>query len=233
MTKQLWQFNESPQRLNDTAREVVSLRHENRFLKVGLIFCLAITVALYLTACQSQSLGAKEGIYQRLSRLEGGQNWLWGGYVILLVWMLWGHFVRLGVRDIEARIVVAEAFGLVRDKELVMSIIPTPTKDGLFFLDKNQRPIAVVGISESGGIVGVYHKTGVLSATLTAIPSGGAVSTADTENKSVAVMGAQPFGGMLSIRYANGSTAIVMAATITEGAISIKDLFGAELWRAP
>jgi hypothetical protein len=233
MTKQLWQFNESPQRLNDIAREVVSLRRENRFLKVGLISCLVIAVVLYLTACQSQSVGAKGDIYQRLSRLEGGQALLWVYFFILLGSMLWDRFAWLSVKDIKARYVEAEAFGLVIGKEIVMAIVPNRTKDGLFIVDKNGQPVAQVTVGEFGGVVSVLHKTGKGGVVLTTIPWGGSVGVINNENKLVATMGAQEFGGSVGICYCDGSPIVAMSAVLTGGGITILDLLGNEVWTAP
>jgi hypothetical protein len=232
----LWsrsQLNENLQGDFSIIQQFSALRRENRFLKVGLIFCLVIAVALYLTACQSQSLGAKEDIYQRLSRLESNHALLC--VLILLVYILyvWDRFVRLSVRDIKARYVVAEAFGLVRDKELVMVIAPTPTNDGLFLADKNGQPVAQVTVGEFGGVVSVLHKTGKGGVVLTTIPWGGSVGVFNNENKLVAGMGAQEFGGSVGICYCDGSPLVDMSAVLTGGGIAILDLLGNKVWTAP
>jgi hypothetical protein len=193
------QLNENLQGDECILQQISALRRENRFLKFGLIFCLAITVALYLTACQSQSLGAKEDIYQRFSRLESSHALLWVFFFILLGSMLWDRFAWLSVKDIKARYVEAEAFGLVIGKEIVMAIVPNRTKDGLFIVDKNGQPVAQVTVGEFGGVVGVLHKTGKGGVVLTTIPWGGSVGVINNENKLVATMGAQEFGGTVGI----------------------------------
>jgi hypothetical protein len=227
------QHNENLQGDECILQQISALRRENRFLKVGLIFCLAITVALYLTACQSQSVGAKGDIYQRLSGLEGGQALLWVFFLILLGSMLWDRFAWLSVKDIKARYVEAEAFGLVIGKEIVMVIVPSPTKDGLLIVDKNWQPVASIVVTPFGGAVCVYHKTGALNAVLTAAPAGGSVFIYNTANKPVATMSAHEFGGLMGISYCDGSPLVSIAATLTGGGISITDLLGNKIWTAP
>ena len=229
------QHNENLQGDECILQQISALRRENRFLKVGLIFCLAITVALYLTACQSQSVGAKGDIYQRLSRLEGGQALLWVYFFILLGWMLLERLTwfGLGVKSIKARYVEAEAFGLVIGKEIVMVIVPSPTKDGLVIVDKNWQPVASIVVNPFGGAVGVHHKTGALSAVLTVAPAGGSVFIYNTANKPVATMSAHEFGGLMGICYCDGSPLVSIAATLTGGGISITDLLGNKIWTAP
>jgi hypothetical protein len=159
MTKQLWQFSESPQRLNDTAREVVSLRRENRFLKVGLIFCLVLSALPYLTGFQPTVIRASKVVTEKIEFVRDGKT------EIVITAHPKGNGLLVCNRN---GLPIAYFKGL--DVGNTMGVCNAQGKATILIAD---TPI--------GGSVSVYNKDDKLVASVVAMSHGGSVITWDNK----------------------------------------------------
>jgi hypothetical protein len=197
MTKQLWQFNESPQRLNDIAREVVSLRRENRFLKVGLIFCLVLSAMPYLTGFQPTVIRASKVVTKRIEFVRDGKT-----VMSFSLHPKRDELVILGRGELPA-------IGIARGED--GGTIGTYNKGG--------KLVAVMGALPEGGTVQVNNKDGKLVAGMGASLIGGGVEVRNNNDKTVAVMMADLEGGGVAVSNNNDKTVAAMIAKLEGGGL--------------
>jgi hypothetical protein len=211
MTKQLWQFNESPQRLNDIAREVVSLRRENRFLKVGLIFCLVLSALPYLTGFQPTVIRASKVVTERI------------------------EFVRDGKTMMSISLIPKSDGLVIRDRDELPAVGITRDKDGglIGVYGKGSELVAGMMASPLGGIVSVRNNDNKVVALMTALPDGGGVSANNNDSEPVAVMGAHPLGGSVYVCDSKGNPLASVEATLIGGKLELKTPSGRTVWSAP
>jgi hypothetical protein len=184
MTKQLWQFSESPQRLNDIAREVVSLRRENRFLKVGLVFCLVLSALPYLTGFQPETISAKRVVTERI------------------------EFVRDGKTDASITVHL-KGNGLAvldRDGSPIAFFARGILGNGMGVYNAKGSVAVVIADMPGGGLVGVYNKDGKPTAALDTGLFGGAVCVYDNEGHILALMDAFQNHGTIELKTPSGRT---------------------------
>jgi hypothetical protein len=223
MTEQLHQFRESPQRLDDIARQVTSLRRENRFLKVGLIFCLVLAALFYLVGFQSQGVGAKEDIYQQISALRGQIYLLWFLCLLLGVFLFRYYFTVIEPRSVRTKRVMVERIEFIRGNETVVSITAHPVKDGVIIWDKNGFPVVWLGVDEDGGTVGIINNDHELVTEIGSQPFGGIVRVYNDDGKAVATMCAHPFGGVIGVTNEDGKPIVGMGVAVNGGSIWVND----------
>jgi repressor of nif and glnA expression len=73
----LWsrsQLNENTQGDFSIIQQISALRRENRFLKVGLIFCLVLSAMPYLTGFQPETISAKRVVTERIEFVSDGEK---------------------------------------------------------------------------------------------------------------------------------------------------------------
>jgi hypothetical protein len=190
MTKQLWQFKESPQRLNDIAREVVSLRRENRYLKVGLVFCLVLSAMPYLTGFQPTVIRASKVVTERIEFVRDGKT--------VMSFSLHPKSDELVIRDRDELPVIGIAG--VEDGAL----IGTYNKDGKIVAGMAALPV--------GGRFAASNKAGNIVVIMGAMSGCGFISLNDDKmNELVSIcptfsVGATPLGGRIVIKDPLGRT---------------------------
>jgi hypothetical protein len=255
MTKQLWQFSESPQRLNDIAREVVSLRRENRFLKVGLIFCLVLSALPYLTGFQPTVIRASKVVTEKIEFVSDEKT------VASLV--VHPNKIGLVIEDENAKGLVFLGNGLFggwvgvynRDGRLAIDMSPLPWGGSLSVYNNTGKPTAsihasssggmvsvandngelnvTIGVTPDGGIVGVYNKDGKVGVGIDAVKEGGRILVNNKDGNAVSVMGATKKGGQIEVRNNDGEMVVAIGVTGVGGRIEVSNNDGKLVWRTP
>jgi hypothetical protein len=206
MTKQLWQFKESPQRLNDIAREVVSLRRENRFLKVGLIFCLVLSAMPYLTGFQPETISVKQVATERILFLRDGKPFLVvaphpkdnaivavGADMTPVLGIKWTEFGgQIGVYN--------------REGKPIVDIMAWLEGGRMSVRDNNGKTVAALDVVLDEGAIHVDNATGSPTVVLTNGIFGGRIYIYNNAGKSVATISARPLSGKIELTTPSGQT---------------------------
>jgi hypothetical protein len=255
MTKQLWQFNESPQRLNDIAREVVSLRRENRFLKVGLVFCLVLSALPYLTGFQPETIRVKRLVVEQIDFAKGE--------LVTLSIAMDKESPDLVVKDATNKPVYrflhphsGRGFWVYNAEGKPTAYLSSGLYGGsLILLSNDEKAGAAIAVKEDGGVVIIANKDGKTAASMevkneggwiavtnkdetpvvqmAVIEGGGHVVVFDKEKKSSALMGVSDEGGLIAVTNRGTKIGAMMTAHAFGGVITLNDRNGKPVWSAP
>jgi hypothetical protein len=190
---------ENIQGLEEIKQQLQSLRRENHFLKVGLVFCLVLSAMPYITGFQPETITAKTVVTEKI------------------------EFVRDG-KTVMSIVAHPKADGLViQDKNNLPAVWVYRSQDGgvMGVCDGSGRLVASIYAKPEGGAVGVYNKDGKPVAIMIAKPEGGAVGAYNKDGKHAAAMGAWSEGGILVAHNKDGKLVAVMAAKPEGGALGV------------
>jgi hypothetical protein len=142
--------------------QLASLRRENRFLKVGLIFCLVLSALPYLTGFQPTVIRASKVVTERIEFVRDGEK----------VTSIVVHPKKTGlvIEDRNANDLLFLGKELLggfagvydEDGQLVASMTATPMGGVVGVRNKDGRVVAIMSAGLWGGLVGVYNNDGKL-----------------------------------------------------------------------
>ncbi|MFZ8852819.1 MAG: hypothetical protein ACO2PL_12045 [Armatimonadota bacterium] len=178
------QLNENLQGDFSILQQISALRRENRFLKVGLVFCLVLSAMPYLTGFQPETISAKRVVTEKVKFVSDGK--------------------------IEASIVVhpqGNGLGVLDRNGLPIAFFAK----GIFgsgmgvYNDKGKASVLIADMPE-GGSVGVFNKDGELAVSINIPLFGGSVNVHDHKGNILASMGATPRCGIIELKTPSGRT---------------------------
>jgi hypothetical protein len=154
------QLNENLQGDFSILQQISALRRENRFLKVGLIFCLVLSAMPYLTGFQPETISAKRVVTERIEFVSDGEK----------VASIVVHPKKTGlvIEDRNANDLLflgKELFGGMvgvynNDGRLVASMTAGPLGGSVVLCNKDERIVASMAASLWGGLVRVNNNDG-------------------------------------------------------------------------
>jgi hypothetical protein len=166
-------------------RQLVSLRRENRFLKVGLIFCLVLSTLPYLTGFQPTVIRASKVVTERIEFVSGGKT----------VASIGVHPNKLGlvIEDGNAKRLVFLGKGLFgglvgvynRDGQLVVLILSSISGGTVGVINKDGKPVAGIAAAEKGGQIQVSNNDGEMVVAIGITGVGGRIEVSNNDGKLV------------------------------------------------
>ena len=176
------QRNENLQGDECILQQISALRRENRFLKVGLIFCLVLSALPYLTGFQPETISAKRVMTERIEFVSDGEK----------VASIVVHPKKTGlvIEDRNANDL------LFLGKELFGGMVGVYNKDG--------RLVASMTAGPLGGEVMLCNKDERIVASMAASVWGGLVRVNNNDERGVASMTAEPLGGFVRVNNNDG-----------------------------
>jgi hypothetical protein len=179
------QLNENLQGDALILQQIPSLRRENRFLKVGLIFCLVLSALPYLTGFQPTVIRASKVVTEWIEFVSGGKT----------VASIVVHPNKLGlvIEDENAKKLVFLGKGLFggwvgvynRDGQLAVDMSPFLWGGSLTVYNDASKPTVSIQNTSSGGMVSVANDNGKWNVTIRADPDGGRVEVYNKDGKLV------------------------------------------------
>jgi hypothetical protein len=156
------QLNENLQGDFSIIQQISALRRENRFLKVGLIFCLVIATLPYLTGFQPTVIRASKVVTKRIEFVRDGKT------VISISLPPKGDGLVIGGRDELPVIMIARDIGggsivtFNKDGKIGASMIADPWGGGVGIYNNDERPVVTIGVVGKDGKISVFNKDGKL-----------------------------------------------------------------------
>jgi len=178
------QLNENLQGDFSIIQQISALRRENRFLKVGLIFCLVLSAMPYLTGFQPTVIRASKVVTEKV------------------------EFVRDG-KTVMSIVAHPESDGLlIQDKNNLPAVWVYRNQYGgiMGVHDRSGKIAAEIGSQRYGGALAAYNKDGKPVALVAALPDGGFISLYDDKSHELVSMDATPLGGKIEIYNPSGQT---------------------------
>jgi hypothetical protein len=179
------QLNENFQGDECILQQISALRRENRFLKVGLIFCLVLSALPYLTGFQPTVIRASKVVTEWIEFVSGGKT----------VASIVVHPNKLGlvVEDENAKKLVFLGKGLFggwvgvynRDGQLAVDMSPFLWGGSLTVYNDASKPTVSIQNTSSGGMVSVANDNGKWNVTIRSDPDGGRVEVYNKDGKLV------------------------------------------------
>jgi hypothetical protein len=227
------QLNENLRGDECILQQISALRRENRFLKVGLIFCLVLSALPYLTGFQPTVIRASKVVTERIEFAKDGKT----------VMSIAVHPNGIGLVFSDKDNLSAVQFGRDRyggfvdvynkDGRIGASIMTTPNGGSVNVFNNISKLVASMGTLSDGGIIVVCNSNGQPIAEIITASSGGSMHVYNKDGKGVASMEAQQDGGVVGVANKDGQVAAAMIGLITGGMIGIRDKDGKLIWTAP
>jgi hypothetical protein len=205
------QLNENLQGDECILQQISTLRRENRFLKVGLIFCIVLSALPYLTGFQPETIKAKTVVTERVVFVSDG---------------------KIGMSVTTGR----KGYGLViLDKGVSPAVMFfKDTSGGVVGVVNNaNKLVAAMGTQPSGGMISVTSENGKPAASILAQPMGGSIAIDNKDGRTVAALHALPTGGGVGVRNNNGKTVVVIGVSGEDGRIEVYNNNRKLIWSAP
>jgi hypothetical protein len=236
-------------------RQLASLRRENRFLKVGLIFCLVLSVMPYLTGFQPEFIYAKRVITEAIEFVRDEKtvasitvHHTGNGLVIsdkytkpLVRVSNNGMGGQIDVYNIERESVATIAavwtgswITISNNKRKTVVQIGAFPNGGLVNIFNNDAKLGVgIGAYPTGGLINIFNNNEQIGATIGALPYGGSVSIYDNNEKMGAFMGVTPQGNRIIVYNKDGKPVAEMVGISLGGRLALLDEKGKIVWAAP
>jgi len=177
-------FSKSHLGLESIQHQLAALRRENRFLKVGLIFCIVIATLPYLTGFQPTVIRASKVVTERI------------------------EFVRDG-KTVMSIVAHPKGNGLfIQDKNNLPAVWVYRSQYGgiMGVHDRSGKIAASICSQREGGALAACNKAGKPVAIVAALSGGGSISLNDDKMHEFVSMDATPFGGTIVIKALSGQT---------------------------
>jgi hypothetical protein len=192
-------------------RQLVSLRRENRFLKVGLIFCLVLSALPYLTGFQPETINVKQVSTERILFLKDGKP-----------------FLVIAPHPKDNALVAISI-----DGTSVAGIKWTQLGGQIGVYNKEGKPVAEMMAMPEGGRVGVRNNKGNSVAALDVLLNMGALHVDNANGRPVVVLTGSDSGGLIFV-YDNEERGVAtISATPLWGRIELTTPSGRTVWSAP
>jgi hypothetical protein len=224
------QRNENLQGDECILQQISALRRENRFLKVGLIFCLVLSTLPYLTGFQPTVIRASKVVTERVEFVKDGKTTM----SIAAQTIPTGGRLDIEDEDGLPMVVIGSVkagrgmFVIDKRGKPSVGITLMPNGDGTIGVyNRNGEPVAGIGAGENGdGEIDVF-KNGKLVARMHANEDGGAISVRNRNGLPIAIMGAGENGdGGIFVYNRSGHPVATMSASVIGGGIVICDKEG-------
>jgi hypothetical protein len=205
------QLNENLQGDFSIIQQISALRRENRFLKVGLIFCLVLSAMPYLTGFQPETITAKTVVTERVVFVRDGK-------------------IRMSVTT------GRKGYALViLDKGVSPAVMFFKDTSGgvVGVLNNANKLVAAMGTQPSGGMISVANENGKPAASILAQPMGGSIGVDNKDGRTVAALQVLPTGGAVGVRNNDGKTVAVIGVSGKDGKIEVYNNDGKLVWSAP
>jgi len=174
--------------LEDIHQQIASLRRENRFLKFGLVLCLAIATLPYLAGFQPETIRAKRLITEKIEFVKG----------VLPV-------LSIDIHPRTLRLVISGIGG----KPLV--VLGERIEGGMVGVyDKDGKEVVTIDAEPYGGNISLRNTDGKLITTMGADLFGSTVSLSNKDGKPVASMSATERGGTISLYDEKGNPKLIV-----------------------
>jgi len=176
------QLNENLQGDFSIIQQISALRRENRFLKVGLFFCLVLSTLPYLTGFQPETISAKRVVTEKIEFVSDGEK-----------------VASIVVHPKKTGLVIEDRNAddlLFLGKELFGGMVGVYNKDG--------RLVASMTAGPLGGAVMLCNKDERIVASMAASVWGGLVRVNNNDERGVASMTAEPLGGFVRVNNNDG-----------------------------
>jgi hypothetical protein len=193
------QLNENLQGDFSILQQISALRRENRFLKVGLIFCLVLSALPYLTGFQPETIRAK--------RLIVGQIDFAKGELVTLSIATDEKSLDLVIKDATNKPVYRFLHPLLGRGFWVYGADGKPTVflssglygGGLALLNNDGSEALHIGAEEFGGEIVVFGETLKPAVRMKATLNGGAIGVLNKDGNPVAGIVAGEKGGRIEV----------------------------------
>jgi hypothetical protein len=165
-------------------RQLASLRRENRFLKIGLIFCLVLSALPYLTGFQPTVIRASKVVTERI------------------------EFIRAG-KTVMSIVAHPEGKGLViKDKNNLPAVLVGGSQYGgtMGVYDRSGEIVAEIYSQSEGGSLAARNNFGKPVAGMVVVSGCGAISLYDDKMHTLVSMDATPPYGRIEIKDLSGQT---------------------------
>jgi hypothetical protein len=205
------QLNENLQGDECILQQISALRRENRFLKVGLIFCIVLSALPYLTGFQPTVIRASKVVTERVEFVRGGKT----------VMLINAH---------------PKSDGLVvwdKDESPVIWVGRLGKGGAIGVYNKDGEIVAGMETLPTGGRVEVCNNEGKTVASMDGLSYGGSISVSNNDLIPVAFLSALPNGGSVWLCDKKGNTLASMDATPICGTLELKTPLGRTVWSAP
>jgi hypothetical protein len=184
MTEHKTHFSKSHLGLESIQHQLAALRRENRFLKVGLIFCLVLSALPYLTGFQPETISAKRVVTERVEFVKDGKT----------VMSIVAHPKGNGL--------------FIRDENNLPAVWVWRSQYGgiMGVHDRSGKIAASICSQREGGALTACNKAGKPVAIMAALSGGGSISLNDDKMHEFVSMDATPLGGTIEIKALSGQT---------------------------
>jgi hypothetical protein len=220
------QLNENLQGDFSIIQQISALRRENRFLKVGLFFCLVLSAMPYITGFQPETIRAK--------RLIVGQIDFAKGELVTLSIATDEKSLDLVIKDATNKPVYRFLYPLSgrgfwvygadgkptvflysglyggslglrnRDGSAAIEIGAEEFGGGIVVFGEKSKPAVRMKATLYGGAIGVLNKDGNPVAGIMAVEKGGQIEVANNDGKSVVAIGVIREGGWIGVANNDG-----------------------------
>jgi len=193
------QLNENLQGDFSILQQISALRRENRFLKIGLIFCLVLSALPYLTGFQPETIRAK--------RLIVGQIDFAKGELVTLSIATDEKSLDLVIKDATNKPVYRFLHPLLGRGFWVYGAEGKPTVflssglygGGLALLNSDGSAALDIGAEEFGGGIVVFGEKSKPAVRMKATLNGGVIGVLNKDGNPVAGIGAGEKGGRIEV----------------------------------
>ena len=232
----LWsrsQLNENTQGDFSILQQISALRKENRFLKVGLIFCLVLSAMPYLTGFQPTVIRASKIVTEKIEFVSDGEK------VASIV--VHPNKTGLVIQDKNAKGLVflgTSVFGGAVsvyncDGKTVASIGAFPDGGVIYVTSKDGKGLALIKALPDGGTISVQNKDGKELVSIGASLGGGEIYVWNKDEKCVIMLDTNRYGGEISVLTNDGKLVAQMRSDRDGGVIAVGDKKGRLIWSTP
>jgi hypothetical protein len=249
------QLNENLQGDECILQQISALRRENRFLKVGLIFCIVIATLPYLTGFQPETISAKRVVTEAIEFVKDGKTVMsittgGKGYGLVFLdrgfnpaaWVSWsenggaiGVYNKFGKGVADMR--VSPYGGVIKvtnnDGKLATSIGALSEGGTIGVHNKEGKPVITMLTWEDSSIIEVRNPDEKRSVAISASMEGGRVEVCNKDGKPAVLADVVKGHGRVSIWNGRPQAVAMMAALSFGGGIALADENGKIVWTAP
>jgi hypothetical protein len=249
------QLNEKPQGDFSILQQISALRRENRFLKVGLVFCLVLSAMPYLTGFQPETISAKRVVTEAIEFVKDGKTVMsittgGKGYGLVFLdrgfnpaaWVGWGEnggamgvYNKFGKSAVD--MLVSPYGGAIRvinnDGKLGASLATLPEGGTIGIHDKDGKPVITMLVWEGGSAIEFRNPNGKRSVAIGDFKEGGRVEVCNKDGKPVVSADVVEGHGRVAIWNGKPYAVAMMAALSFGGGIALADENGKIVWTAP
>jgi hypothetical protein len=227
------QLNENLQGDECILQQISALRRENRFLKVGLIFCLVLSALPYITGFQPETIRVKRVVTEMLEFINDGKT------VMSITAHPKGNGLVISDRDNLPSVWVSRdktggLIGVYNNEGKISALISIlPDGGSVSVLNNNGKFVASMDAKPEGGIIGVMNNNEKLGVSMAVTPQGNRVIVYNKDGKPVADMREESDGGSVEVRNNDGELVAVIGSYSFGGGLALWNEKGKLVWSAP